>query len=103
MPENSPSLAQTLYLMGLVQSSLNDREQAISYLEQSLKMRESFQANDHPYAARTCHELGILHAEQGDYTTALSYARRALDIRKTKLSSDHKEVKQSSELVQRLS
>jgi len=103
MPKNSPGQAQTLYLMGLVKHSLNDRKQAIYYFEQSLQMRESFQANDHPYAARSCYELSLLYAEQDDYSTALNYARRALHIRETKLSHNHKELKESIELVQRLS
>jgi Tfp pilus assembly protein PilF len=95
--------AQTLYIMGLVQHSLNNREQAFHYFKQSLEMRESGQATDHPSVARTCYELSKLYEEQDDYSVALDYAQRSLCIRKAKLPPSHKELKQSIELVRHLS
>ena len=102
MPENSPGQAQTFYLMGLVQRSLNDPKLAIHYFQQSLKMHESCQASNHPYTARTCYELSMLYSQQRDYSKALNYARRALTIRESKFTDNHKELKQSIDQVQRL-
>jgi len=102
-PSNYPCNAQTLHIIGLVQHSLNNREQSIHYFKQSLQMRESFQAPDHPYVARTCYELSILYAEKNNYSTALDYAQRSLRIREAKLPRSHQELKRSVELVGLLS
>jgi hypothetical protein len=103
MPENSPGQAQTLHIMGLVQHSLNNREEAVYYFNQSLKMRETLQSNDHPYLARTCYELSVLYGEQNDNATAFEYAQRALRICETKLPLNHSQRQQVMALVQRLS
>jgi tetratricopeptide (TPR) repeat protein len=102
-PSNYPCNAQTLHIIGLVQHSLNNREQSIDYFKQSLQMRESFQAIDHPYIARTCYELSILYAEKNNYSTASDYAQRSLRIREAKLPRSHQELKRSVELVELLS
>jgi tetratricopeptide (TPR) repeat protein len=103
LPPNYPCNAQTLHITGLVQHSLNNREESIRYFKQSLQMRESFHAIDHPYLARTYYELSVLYLEINDYSTALDYAQKSLRIRKAKLPHNHKEFKQSVELVERLS
>jgi tetratricopeptide (TPR) repeat protein len=103
LPPNYPFNALRLHIMGLVQYSLNNREQSIHYFKQSLQMREFFQAPDHPYVARTCYELSKLYAEENNYSTALDYAQRSLRIRKAKLPRSHQDLRQSIELVEYLS
>ena len=104
MPVNYPNHAQAMCTMGLVQHALGNREQALDYLKQSLKMRESLLAEDHPAVARTCYELGVICAERDDeHTLALHYAQRALSIQEVKLPPDHRELKLSLGLVERLS
>jgi tetratricopeptide (TPR) repeat protein len=103
LPPNYPCHALRLHIMGLVQHSLNNREQSIHYFKQSLQMREFFQVPDHPYVAQTCYELSKLYAEENNYSIALDYAQRSLRIRKAKLSRSHQDLQRSIELVERLS
>ncbi|CAF0906051.1 unnamed protein product [Adineta steineri] len=104
MPVNYPNHAQVVCTMGLVQHALGNREEALNYLKQSLQMRESLLADDHPVVARTCYELGIIYAERDDeHTLALQYARRALHIQEVKLPPNHRELMLTMNLVQRIS
>jgi tetratricopeptide (TPR) repeat protein len=102
LPPSYTCEAQALHIIGLVHRSLNNREQAIDSFKQSLRMRGSFQGNDHPCIARTCYELSELFADQNDLSTALDYAQRSLHIRNSKLPRKHAELRQSVELVERL-
>ena len=102
MPVDFLGQAQTFHITGLVQHSLNDREQAINYFEQALKMRATCFASDHLYSARTYYELSILYEEQNDHSMALNYAQKALVIRENKFTGNHQELKRSAEQVQRL-
>jgi hypothetical protein len=61
-------------------------------------------SKDHPFVARTCYQISLFYAEQDDqHSMALHYAQRALNIRRIKLPQDHNELKQSIDLVKRLS
>ncbi|CAF4232341.1 unnamed protein product [Rotaria magnacalcarata] len=102
-PMNYTGYATSLDLMGTVKWTMGVKDEAVVYLTEALKMRESFLTEDHPLVARTCYTLAKLHAEmEKDHSTAMSYALRALRIREAKLTKNHRELILSSELVQQL-
>jgi len=72
-------------------------------LKQALELRRKWSHKYHPYTARICYELALLYEEDNDYNVALEYAQRALHIRQARGSFNKVELKQSIELVERLS
>jgi tetratricopeptide (TPR) repeat protein len=102
MPVDHQGHAQTLHILGLVYRALDDEEKAYSYFKEALRKRDSLLAKDHPDVASTCYQLSLMCEDRGEYELALEYAKRSLRIQSMKLPYYHSELKQSSELVERL-
>jgi len=102
MPVDHQGHAQTLHILGLVYRALDDEEKAYSYFKEALRKRDSLLAKDHPDVASTCYQLSLMYEDRGEYELALEYAKRSLRIQSMKLPYYHSELKQSSELVERL-
>jgi len=102
MPVDHQGHAQTLHTLGSVYCALGDEEKAYNCFKEALRKRESLLAKDHPNVASTCYQLSLMHEDRGEYELALEYAKRALRIQSIKLPYYHSELKQSSELVERL-
>jgi tetratricopeptide (TPR) repeat protein len=95
---------QLYYTLGLAYKALGKRTEALEYLKQALDLREKWSHKNHPYTARICYELSLLYADENDqHALALEYAQRALQIRQATVSWNKTELKQSIELVERLS
>lgn len=69
--------AYCLNNLSLVENSLGDPDKAISYLEESISIKENLRGNTHPSLAFSLLNLGVLYAEQEQFAKALPYARRA--------------------------
>ena len=102
MPIDHQGHGETFHILGLVYRSLGDNEKAYEHFIEALRKRDSLLAKDHPNAASTCYQLSLIHEDRGKYKLALEYAKRSLHIRLIKLPYYHSELKQSSELVERL-
>ena len=104
MPTNHPAEAETLHTMGLVQRALGNREQAIDYLKQALRIRQLLLADNDPAVAWTAYELSIVYAERDDEKTiALEYAKNAMHIQQIRSPPNYDELKRSVDLVEQLS
>lgn len=100
---NYSSDALIFYITGLVDKSLNNRQQAIDCFEEALIVRESFQTGDHPYTARVYYQLALLHVKTNDYSIGLDCTQRSLTIQKNKLLHSCIKLKQTTKLFERLS
>jgi tetratricopeptide (TPR) repeat protein len=94
---------QLYHTLGLVHKARGNRIEAVNYLKQALELREKWSHKYHPCIARICYDLALLYEEDNDYNIALEYAQRALHVRQARGSSNKVELKQSIELVERLS
>ena len=90
-PEN------TVYLnaAGLISKDMGRYEEAMSFLEKALAMREESLGTDHPDVARSLNNLALLYVAQGAYAKAEPLFQRSLQILEKSLSPDHPEVGQS--------
>lgn len=71
-------LASTLHNMGLLQSSLNDPDKALTYYEQALRLRE--ETGDIRGEALTRNNIGVLYQGFGEHRKAIGYYEKALEI-----------------------
>jgi tetratricopeptide (TPR) repeat protein len=101
MPIDHQAHGETFHILGLVYRSLGNNEKAYEHFIKALRKRDSL-SKDHPNVASTCYQLSLIHEDRGEYKLALEYAKRSLYIQSIKLPYYHSELKQSSELVERL-
>jgi tetratricopeptide (TPR) repeat protein len=95
---------QLYYTLGRIYKAVGKRTEALKYLQQALDLREKWSHKNHPYTARICYELSLLYADEKDqHALALEYAQRSRHIRQTRVAWNKTELKQSIELVERLS
>jgi tetratricopeptide (TPR) repeat protein len=102
MPIDHRGHGETLHALGLVYRALGDEEKAYSYFKEALRKCDALLPKDHPNVASACYQLSLIHEDRGEYEVALEYAKRSLHIQSIKLPYYHSELKQSSELVERL-
>jgi Tfp pilus assembly protein PilF/predicted Ser/Thr protein kinase len=85
-------LADYLNNLGLVVHSEGKYEEARSYLEQALAIRERVLGPDHPSVAASLINLGNVAVEEAKYDDARGYYERALAIHEQALGPEHPHV-----------
>ncbi|CAF4699274.1 unnamed protein product, partial [Rotaria magnacalcarata] len=56
-------------------------DEARSYYERALAIRQKYYSEDHPDIAQSLHSIGNVLDDQGKYSEALKFYRQALQIR----------------------
>ncbi|KAI8499881.1 hypothetical protein Bbelb_221980 [Branchiostoma belcheri] len=81
---DGPTFASLLGNIGACWSKLGDQRKAISYYEQSLKMKKAIygEATEHPDIASSLNNIGACWSELGDQRNAISYYEQSLTMKK---------------------
>ncbi|CAF1268665.1 unnamed protein product [Didymodactylos carnosus] len=88
-------------IISIIQNQ-GDKENALEYYNQALKIRESILPCDHPQIAQTFYRLSLFYYEQQNYQIALQYSTKTLDIYKRKLSINHCDLKNAQDLFDKV-
>jgi eukaryotic-like serine/threonine-protein kinase len=84
--------AESLHILGNLYFSMGEHEQARTYLERALELRQKLLGPRHPEVASSLNALsGVLYA-MGDYPQARVLTERTLALRRELLGAEHPEV-----------
>ncbi len=75
-------IAQTYYLLGLMNRDYGQIDEAFTLFEKSLKIREALLPNDDPLIGDIQNNIGVLYNIRGEIDIALEYYLKALELRK---------------------
>jgi tetratricopeptide (TPR) repeat protein len=74
--------------LGLFKDEQGEYQEAITFYEKSLEIREKTLPPNHPDLAASYNNIGAVYNSMGDYSKALSYYEKALEIRQKNTSSE---------------
>ncbi|MCF6270061.1 MAG: tetratricopeptide repeat protein [Melioribacteraceae bacterium] len=75
-------IAQTYYLLGLMNRDYGRIDEAFSFFDKSLKIREALLPNDDPLLGDIQNNIGVLYNIRGEIELALGHYLKALKLRK---------------------
>jgi eukaryotic-like serine/threonine-protein kinase len=83
----------TLYgHLGTVHNAAGHRDEALSFAEKALEIRERVLGPEHPEVAANLHNIASVYRERGEYGIARELAERALAIQRNALGEDHPDI-----------
>ena len=92
---NHSSLADILNLIGLVYKNQGKYEEALKYLNESLKVKkQAFPSNDSSIG-HSFYNIGVVYYNQGKYEEALKYYNQTLEIYKQTLPLNDSSIEDS--------
>ncbi|CAF1472093.1 unnamed protein product [Adineta steineri] len=92
---NETDKAPIYYQLGRIKLSQGEYQEALSYYEKALTIRQQSLPSNHPNLGTSYNNIGSVYDRMGDYSKALSYYEKALEIRQQSLSSNHPDLASS--------
>ena len=89
LPDNHPSLANTLRDTGEVHRTMGEYLKALPYYEKARDMQQKTLPDNHPDLAISLRCVGMVHANMGEYSRALFYYEKCHDMEQKILSANH--------------
>jgi serine/threonine-protein kinase len=89
---NHESMPRILNIIGMLYLGRGDLQEALPYMERSMRARESVIGPEDPEIAYYLINLAELRRELGDYAEALPLYDRALELRERKLEAQHPQI-----------
>ncbi|MGB3849281.1 MAG: CHAT domain-containing tetratricopeptide repeat protein [Tunicatimonas sp.] len=84
-----PVVASTYTVLGMLEETEGNYENALSYYQQGLAIRHIHYPADHIQMVESYLSLGIIHQQLGSYDSALLYYKKTLSIREAAQSDDY--------------
>ena len=75
--------------LGYIRADQGDYQEALSYYEKCLDMRQKTLPANHPSLATSYNNIGSVYDSMGEYSKALSYYEKCLDMQKKTLPANH--------------
>ncbi len=83
----------TLYgHLGTVHNAAGHRDEALSFGQKALEIRERVLGPEHPEVAANLHNIASIHRERDEYALAKELCERALSIQKRALGEEHPDI-----------
>ncbi len=80
---------QIYHYLGWIKNEQGQNTEAITYYEESLKIKQKSLPANHPLLATSYNNIGGVYDNMGEYSKALSYYEKALEISKKTLPANH--------------
>ncbi|CAF0957808.1 unnamed protein product [Adineta steineri] len=87
--------AAIYHQLGLIKTAQGQYQEAITFYEKSLTIRQTTLSPNHPDWASSSNSIGLVHANMSDYPKALSYYEKALEIQQQSLAPNHPDLAES--------
>ncbi|CAF1446873.1 unnamed protein product [Adineta steineri] len=86
---NESNKANIYHQLGRIKYYQGEYQQALSYYEKALAIRQQSLPSNHPDFGDSYHNIGMVYSKIGGYSKALSYCEKALEIKEQSLPFNH--------------
>jgi len=80
LPENHPSIAESLVAVGLMQNQLGQTAFATVNIQTALRIQQSVLGEEHHATAKTIGALGIIFSSEGNQDRAIELLQQSIDV-----------------------
>jgi tetratricopeptide (TPR) repeat protein len=77
------------HYLGWIKMDQGKHTEALSYYQNSLKLRQKTLPENHPDLAACYNTISVMYDKMGEYSKALSYHKKGLEIRQKTLPANH--------------
>jgi tetratricopeptide (TPR) repeat protein len=83
---------QIYHYLGWIKNDQGKYTEAITYYENSLKIRQKTLPENHPHLASSYNNIGLIYDNMGQYSEALSYYEKAFQIKQKILPANNRDL-----------